>query len=204
MKKILLLLILLLSFTIFSQYEEDEEDTSEFYAEYSLLQYKPWYIEEFVPSKDNIDWDVFTKLIYNPYVNNIVLDSILSFRESKGYKPIDVKWLDIDNKMREFMIWQSMDISLKEKSKVTLGRFEEDPKSYCECTNSIIDLILDDSTLNNKGHIFKNYFLSNRVKRIEVYYYQVSRSDNQEENEEHIFVKIKKRFSLFNIQYPIY
>ena len=54
-----LLPILLLSFTIFSQYEEVEEDTSDFYAEYSLLQYKPWQVEEFIHSEDNIDWDVF-------------------------------------------------------------------------------------------------------------------------------------------------
>ena len=207
--KFLILAISLLSFNLFGQSEEfTEDDSTDYYAEYHLLGYKPWGDEEFVPSEENIEWDKFTKIMYNPFVNNDVLDSILRWRESKGLKPIEFDRDASVGKMREEMTWTGMYLAEAEKSKVTLGIFyEEEPD--CECVTDIATQILDDSTIfimNKKGKekIFNTYLLSNRIKRIEVYYYQMSRKEDPDKEEEHLVVKIKKRFALFTWPYQIF
>jgi hypothetical protein len=207
--KFLILAICLLSFNLFGQSEEfTEDDSTDYYTEYHLLGYKPWSDEEFVPSEENIEWDKFTKIMYNPFVNNDVLDSILRWRESKGLKPIEFDRDASVGKMREEMTWTGMYLAEAEKSKVTLGIFYEE-KPDCECVTDIATQILDDSTIfimNKKGKekIFNTYLLSNRIKRIEVYYYQMSRKEDPDKEEEHLVVKIKKRFSLFARPYQIF
>lgn len=47
-----------------------------------------------------------------------------------------------------------------------------------------------------KEIVFSKYLLTNRIKRIEIYYYQVSRQDDPEEKEEHLIVKIRRKFTL--------
>ena len=206
MKIFLLLTLCLLSSQLFSQAEEYYDDTSDFYAEYHLLDYKEWTETIFEPTDENQEWDVLTKVMYNPFVNYSALDSILKWRESKGYIPLSLDLHISDEKMLNNMSWVCMDISKIEKDKVTLGRFE-DPYPECECVADIVDQILSDSTIyvtGKKEIVFNTYLLTNRIKRIEVYYYQVVRRDTPEEHEEHLLVRIKKRFSLFYIPYYIF
>ena len=207
--KVLILAVCLLSFNLFGQSEEfNEDDSTDYYTEYHLLGYNPWTDEEFVPSEENIEWDKFTKIMYNPFVNNDVLDSILRWRESKGLKPIEIDRDAAVDKMRQEMTWMGMYLAEAEKSKATLGIFyEEEPD--CECVTDIATQILDDSTIfimNKKGKekIFNTYLLSNRIKQIEVYYYQMSRKEDPDKEEEHLVVKIKKRFALFSRPYQIF
>ena len=101
MKKFLILAICLISFSSFSQVEYfDEDDTFELITEYQLLDYTARTFLDFTPTKENIEWDNYTKVIYNPIVNNEVLDSIIKWRVSKGYSEIQVDWVLIDKKMR--------------------------------------------------------------------------------------------------------
>lgn len=206
MRIFLLFALCLLSLNVFSQAEEYYDDTSDFYTEYHLLDYADWTETIFEPSEENREWDRLTKVMYNPLVNYDILDSILQWRESKGCSPILIDWDIIDRKMLNNMSWASMDISKVEKDKVTLGRFE-DPYPECECVSDIFNVILDDSTVytdHKKDRIFRTYLLNSRIKRIEVYYYQVRRRDYPEEHEEHLIVRIKKKFSLFSIPYNIF
>ena len=204
MKLLSLLLLCLLSFNGFGQYKYiDEDDTLEYYEEYTQLDHKDWSIKQFYPDSEDTEWDTLTWVRYNPYINNDILDSILNWRESKGYKPIEVKWADQDRRMIEAMVWVGMDISKEEKSKITLSRFEDEYPD-CDCSNSISDNILDDSLLFSKNKAFKDYFLTDNIKRIEIYYYQVRRETNRDAREEHLIVKIKRRFRLFTVEYWIF
>lgn len=203
MRKILLLAICLLTFNLFAQ---NEDDTSEYNTEYILLDYSSKTLLDFEPVEENIEWDRYTKMVYNPIVNYDVLDSILNWRESKGYKKIQVDWDQIDEKMRDYMYFEGMDISKVESDKVTLGRFE-DTNPECDCVNSIISNILDDSLTymdNKKEIVFRSYLLDEKIKRIEVYYYQVHRKSDPDKNESHLIVKIKKKYRLFAINYQIF
>jgi hypothetical protein len=147
--------------------------------------------------------DTLSKIMYNPYVNENVLDSILSWREAHGCHPLEFDWDKSDTRMRNSMFYASMDISNLEKAKVVLGRFEEfEPE--CNCENNIVVDLLDDSLVNSKNIPFHEYFLDSKIKRIEVYYYQVRHSANQEDPVEHLLVKIKKRFRLLSVEYKIY
>ena len=162
MKTILLLAaICLMSFNGLSQYEEDG-DTSEYQKTYSLLDYSKWKIEEFVPTEDNIELDSLTKISYNTYVNMDVLDSIINYRASKGFKIIKRDYPKDYSKVDESMIYHSMDISQLEKSQVVLGKFE-DPNPDCDCALSIIDNILSDSVVDEKNKPFKNLILNMSV-----------------------------------------
>ena len=204
--KWLLLSICLLSFNVHSQEEFNEDDTLEMYTEYHILDYKDWSEKIFEPTKENREWDKLTKVMYNPFVNYDVLDSILSWRILEGYKPIKIDYKVNDKKMSNNMSWVCMDISKTERDKVTLGRFE-DLYPDCDCVNDIVRVALDDSTIwiDGKKEIpFKSYLLSNKIKRIEPYYYQVSRRDNPNEHEEHLIIKIKQRFRLFEHVYNIF
>jgi hypothetical protein len=205
MKILLLLIVCLLSNILFSQVEE-YNDSSEYYTEYHLLDYKEWTETIFEPTEENREWDRLTKVMYNPIVNYDALDSILKWRESKGYIPIMFDLHISDKKMVNNMSWVCMDISKIEKDKVTLGRFE-DPYPECECVADIVDQILSDSTIyitGKKEIVFSKYLLTNRIKRIEIYYYQVSRQDDPEEKEEHLIVKIRRKFALFTLPYQIF
>lgn len=207
MKQFLILAICLISFSSFSQEEEyDEDDTLDFYREYHILDYKKWTETIFEPTEENREWDALTKVTYNPYVNSDVLDSILSWRILEGCKPIKINYKVNDKKTLNNMSWVCMDISKSDSDMVTLGRFE-DMFPDCDCANSITSIALDDSTIyvNGKNEItFKSYLLSNQIKRIEVYYYQVSRREDPEVNEEHLIIKIKKKFRLFENVYNIF
>ena len=206
MRIFLLFALCLLASRSFSQAEEYYDDTSDFYTEYHLLDYKEWTETIFEPTEENREWDRLTKVMYNPFVNYTALDSILRWRESKGYAPLLVDLHISDEKMINDMSWTCMDISKVENDKVTLGRFE-DPYPNCECVPDIINQVLSDSTIHLTGKkeiVFNKYLLTNRIKRIEVYYYQVRRRDAPEEHEEHLLVRIKKRFSLFYMPYYIF
>jgi hypothetical protein len=210
MKKFLILAICLISFSSFSQEEEyDEDDTLEFYTEYHLLDYKKWTETIFEPTEENREWDALSKIMYNPIVNNEVLDSVLIWRESKGYESIEVDWHIIDKKMIDNMSWIGMDLSKSDSDSVTMGRFE-DAYPDCDCVNSIVTSILDDSTINltgrdaKQGTIFNSILLNDRIKRIEVYYYQVSPRDNPTDDEEHLQIVIRKKFRLFSRVYNLY
>ena len=200
MKTVLLVLLCLLTFNGFSQ---DEDDTLEMYIQYLLIDYSKWTSEEFFPSEENIELDTLSQVSYNPYINNESLDSILKWRESKGYNHIDVNWDDIDKRMKDMMFYECADVSKAEKANVVLGRFE-DPFPDCDCTNSIVEQILDDDIIFGKNTPLKNYMLSNRVKRIELYYYKSNLKNSKNETKDHLLLKIKKRFGLFNVQYEVY
>lgn len=197
MKNILLLVIGLMSFVGFSQYEE--EDTTTNYTTYYLLEHSTWKVDQFVPSEDNIQYDALTKIMYNNYVNMEVLDSIIKYRESKGFKPFKIDNPKEYKKAELSMIWHSMDISSSEKSKVVLAEIE-DPEPDCDCKSSIFENIINDSIIDEKNFIFRNHILNNNIKSIEVNYYQVIRK-NSETEEEHLVVKIKRRYRLFKITY---
>ena len=207
MKTILLLSICLLSFIGFGQDEySDEDDTLEFYAEYHILDYKKWTETFFEPSEENIEWDALSKMTYNPFINYDVLDSILRWRESKGYRPIKINLKSSDKRMKDNMSWFSMDVSKADSDLVTLARLEDEYPD-CDCVNSITSTLLDDSTVwvdNKKETAFKTYLLTNRIKSIEIYYYQVSRRNDPNKKEEHLIVNIRRRFSIFTYPYEIY
>lgn len=206
MKKFLILAICLLSFSSFSQVEDfDEDDTLVLITEYQLLDYTERTFLDFTPTEENIEWDNYTKVIYNPIVNNEVLDSIIKWRVSKGYSEIQVDWVFIDKKMRDHMYFEGMDVSKSESDKITLGRFE-DYSPDCDCVNSIITNILDDSLIYVDGkceRVFSSYLLDERVKRIEIYYHQVY-NESKKIEENHLTVKIKKKFRLFAYPYKIF
>ena len=158
MRIFLLLVICLLSNILFSQVEE-YDDSSEYYAEYHLLDYKEWTETIFEPTEENREWDRLTKVMYNPIVNYDALDSILKWRESKGYSPLLIDLHISDKKMVNNMSWVCMDISKIEKDKVTLGRFE-DPDPNCECVPDIVNQVLSDSTIHLTGKkeiVFNKY-----------------------------------------------
>jgi len=200
MKTILLLAtICLISFNLLSQYEDD---TSYYQETNLLLDYSKWKIDTILPDGDNADLDSLTKIMYNTYVNMDVLDSIISYRSSKGFKTIKRDYPKDYEKVDQSMIYHSMDISKLEKSEVVLVKFE-DPNPDCDCALSIIQNILSDSVVDNKNKPFKNLILNNNVKNIEINYYQVSRKDNPDAKEEHIIIKIKRRFRLFKDIYDL-
>jgi hypothetical protein len=208
--RVILLLAILISFSGFSQSEDfDEDDTLEFYTEYHILDHKKWTETIFEPTEENQEWDKLTKVMYNPIVNYDVLDSILRWRESKGYKPINTNWGIIDKKMGNNMSWIGMDLSKSDSDLVTMGRFEDEYPD-CDCVTDIVTDILDDSTINLSGRdgkietIFNSLLLSNRIKRIEVYYYQVSPRDNPNDDEEHLKIVIRKKFRLFSRIYNLF
>jgi hypothetical protein len=204
MRTFLVLAICLLSFNTFSQGEDfDEDDTLELYVEYLILDEIKWTSQEFIPAEENKEWDVFTKIMYNPYVNGDALDSILKWRESKGYAPLVFNWQKQDTRMRDGMFYIAMDISKEEKSKVTMGRFE-DLFPDCDCSNAIAIEVLDDSLTTKNNVPLKNYLLNDKIKRVELYYYQVRPRDHLDDPEEHLMIKIKKRFRLLSTEYPIY
>jgi hypothetical protein len=207
MKNFLTLLIVLITFSGFSQSEEDfnEDDTFELITEYQLLDYTARTFLNFTPTEENIEWDNYTKVIYNPIVNNEVLDSIIKWRVSKGYSDIQVDWVLIDKKMRDQMYFEGMDVSKAESEKITLGRFE-DYAPDCDCVTDIVTNILDDSLIYVEGNherVFTSYLLDEKIKRIEIYYHQVY-NESKKIEENHLTVKIRKKFRLFTYPYQIF
>ena len=210
MKKFLILAICLISFSSFSQEEEyDEDDTLDYLIEYHILDYKKWTETIFEPTEENREWDKLSKIMYNVIVNYDVLDSILNWRESKGYDPIDVDWGDVDKKMIDNMSWIGMDLSKADSNLVTMSR-SDDEFPDCDCVYNIVTSILDDSTINLTGKdgkietVFNSLLLTNNIKRIEVYYYQVSPMKNPNDYEDHLVVKIRRKFRLFTTIYNLY
>jgi len=199
MRTILLLAICLTSLFVFSQEESDYEDTVDFDI-YTILDYNKWTTEEFTPSEENREWSKLTRITYNPIVNLEVFDSILKFREYKGYKNLKVDYDKIQSKMFKSQVYYAMDISKTENSKVVMRQMEG--FADCECGTSIVDLILDDSLIYEKTK-FKDLLLNKHIKRIEVNYYQVSRKNDPDKKEEHLLIAIKKRFHLFKTTYEL-
>jgi len=199
MRTILILAICLTSLFGFSQEESDYEDTVDFDI-YTILDYNKWSIEEFTPSEENYEWSKLTRVTYNPIVNLEVLDSIVKFREYKGYKNSKLDYDKIQSSMFKSQVYYTMDISKMEKSKVVMRQMEG--VADCECGTSIIDLVLDDSLVYEKTK-FKDLLLNKQIKRIEVNYYQVSRKNDPDKKEEHLFISIKKRFHLFKTTYDL-
>jgi hypothetical protein len=199
MRTILLLAICLTSLFGFSQEESDYEDTVDFDI-YTILDHNKWTIEEFTPSEENYEWSKLTRITYNPIVNLEVFDSIISYRESKGLKSIKVDYDKIQSRMHNTQIYYAMDISKMEMSKVVMRQMEG--VVDCECGTSIVDLALDDSLFYGKDK-FKDLLLNKHIKRIEINYCQVSRKNDPDKKEEHLFIAIKKRFRLFKTTYDL-
>ena len=202
MRKITLLIIILLSFNIFSQDYSEYEDTNEVYRTYQLLSDKGWYIENILPGKENKYLDSLTQVIYNPLVNYEVLDSILSWRESKGYKEIKVDWVDVDKRILYNTTYDAMDISKEESDTIILCKYE-DTNPDCECSKSIVTIILDDSLKYNIGKkeiVFNTLLLNKRIKKIDIIYYKVYKENREEE---YLTVRIKNKFRLFAKPYEI-
>jgi len=202
MRKITLLIIILLSFNIFSQDYSEYEDTNEVYRTYQLLSDKGWYIENILPGKENKYLDSLTQVIYNPLVNYEVLDSILSWRESKGYKEIKVDWVDVDKRILYNTTYDAMDISKEESDTIILCKYE-DTNPDCECAKSIVTIILDDSLKYNIGKkeiVFNTLLLNKRIKKIDIIYYKVYKENREEE---YLTVRIKNKFRLFAKPYEI-
>jgi hypothetical protein len=201
MKKFLFLALCLSLFNVFSQ-DEDFEDNSEFYRIFYLVDHKVDTIFEFFPIEENIELSDYTTMIYNPYINDEVLDSILYWRESKGSKPIEVNWKSVDERMKNDMFLSSLSISKKESDKVILER-REDTNPDCDCVSSICEEILNARIRYSKRKL-KDILLDPEIINIEVYYYQVERRESPNKKEEHLLVNVKKRFDLFKITYQIF
>ena len=197
MRIFLILAICLTSFFGFSQEESDYEDTVD--IDIYILDYDKWTTEDFIPSDENYDeLSGLTRITYNPITNLYVLDSILKYRESKGYKALD--YSKAESKILKNQMYFAMDISKIEMSKVVMREMQG--VADCECDLSIIDLILDDSLVYDKTK-FKDLLLNKHIKRIEVNYYQVSRKNDPDKKEEHLIIGVKKRFHLFKITYEL-
>lgn len=197
MRIILLLAICITSLFGFSQEESDYEDTVDIDV-YTILDYDKWTTEEFIPSEENYELSKLTRITYNQITNLYVLDSILKYRESKGYKPLN--YSKAESKILKNQIYFAMDISKMEMSKVVMREMQG--VADCECDLSIIDLILDDSLFYGKDR-FKELLLNKHIKRIEVNYYQVSRKNDPDKKEEHLIIGVKKRFHLFKTTYEL-
>ena len=198
MRIFLILAICLTSFFGFSQEESDYEDTVDIDI-YTILDYDKWTTEDFIPSDENYDeLSGLTRITYNPITNLYVLDSILKYRESKGYKALD--YSKAESKILKNQMYFAMDISKIEMSKVVMREMQG--VADCECDLSIIDLILDDSLVYDKTK-FKDLLLNKHIKRIEVNYYQVSRKNDPDKKEEHLIIGVKKRFHLFKTTYEL-
>ena len=102
--------------------------------------------------------------------------------------------------MHNTQIYYAMDISKMEMSKVVMRQMEG--VVDCECGTSIVDLALDDSLFYGKDK-FKDLLLNKHIKRIEINYCQVSRKNDPDKKEEHLFISIKKRFHLFKTTYDL-
>ena len=197
MRIFLILAICLTSFFGFSQEESDYEDTVD--IDIYILDYDKWTTEDFIPSDENYDeLSGLTRITYNPITNLYVLDSILKYRESKGYKALD--YSKAESKILKNQMYFAMDISKIEMSKVVMREMQG--VADCECDLSIIDLILDDSLVYDKTK-FKDLLLNKHIKRIEVNYYQVSRKNDPDKKEEHLIIGVKKRFHLFKTTYEL-
>ena len=199
MKKILLLVICLLSMEAVAQ--DDDENIEIDYGTDFTLERKGWKVEEFVPDEDNQHLDTLTKIQFNPYINVSALDSILRWRDSKGCGYLDVDISKVYNQMRESAIEYSMfNHSEIEKSKVLL-RMIEDPIDDCTCSISIANQILDDSLFYGDDN-FKKLLLDDNITYIEVDYFQVERKPKFK-YEQHLYVKIKRKYRLFKTTYQI-
>jgi hypothetical protein len=199
---IALLVIFLISFSGFSQ----EDDTSGYTAEYQLVDYTTRTFLDFIPTEENEDWDRYSKVTYRPIVNYDVLDSVVNWRASKGASKIIINWDKVDRKMSDYMYNEAMQISKVEGDKITLCK-SDNVNTKCECTNSIIASILDDSLtyLIGKHEIpFKTFLLDKKMKSIEIYYYQLKRESGDRRFEHHLIVMIKRRFRLFTNVYEIF
>lgn len=197
MRLILLLAMCLSSFFGFSQERSDYEDTVDIDI-YTILNYDKWTTEEFIPSEENLELSELTRITYNPMTNLYVLDSLLKYREYKGYKPLG--YSKAESKILKNQIYFAMDISRIEMSRVVMREMQE--VADCECDLSIIDLVLDDSLFYEKDR-FRDLLLNKHIKRIEVNYYQVRRKDDPDKKEEHLIIGIKKRFHLFKTTYDL-
>lgn len=196
--RIFLLLAICLTYLFgFSQEESDYEDTVDIDI-YTILDYDKWTTEDFIPSEENLELSELTRITYNPIVNLYVLDSILKYRESKGYKSLD--YSKVESKILKNQMYFAMDISKMEMSKVIMRQMQGDVD--CECELSIIDIVLDDSLFYGEDR-FRDLLLNKYIKRIEVNYCQVSRKSDPEKKEEHLFISIKKRFHLFKTTYDL-
>jgi len=199
MRTILILAICLTSFFGFSQEESDYEDTVDFDI-YTILDYEKWTVKELTPSEENFELSKLTRITYNPIVNLEVFDSILKFRESKGYKSLKKDYDKMQSNMFKSQVYYAMDISKTEKSKVVMRQMEG--VVDCDCGTSIVESALDDS-LMYKNIRFKELLLNKHIKEIEVNYYQVSRKNDPDKKEEHLLISIKKRFRLFKTTYEL-
>lgn len=186
---------------------QEIEDTSEYgyNSIYYLINYPKWSVEEIIPDDDNIYLDTLTKIMYNPYMNLDILDSINSFRVKNNVLPIEYDYDKVFSKQFNVYMNYATDISKNEKAGVLMETIEE-PEPKCDCVNSIVEMLLDDSLgfdIRKKTYTFKNLLLDKNIKRITIDYYQVIRNKSPEEHEEHVNVTIWRRDRLLATIYPI-
>lgn len=180
-------------------------DEYEYNSSYYLVDHTKWSINEIIPDESNIALDTLTKVMYNPYMNLAILDSINSFRTKNYVLPIEY---DYNIKFsKQFMTYMNygIDISKIENSKVLIETIEE-PEPECDCVNSIIEMLLDDSLefeFRKKSYTLKDKLLDKNIRRINIDYYQVRRRDDPEEHEGHINVTIWRRYRLIPTTYPV-
>ena len=182
-----------------------EMDEYEYISSYHLVDHTKWVVNEIIPDESNIALDTLTKVMYNPYMNLTILDSINSFRVKNYLTPIEY---DYNVKFsKQFLIYMNyaIDISKLENSKVLIETIEE-PEPECDCVNSIIETLLDDSLefeLRKNTYTLKDKLLYKNIKRINIDYYQVRRRNDPEEHEEHINVTIWRRYRLIPTTYSV-
>ena len=191
-----------ISFFGFMQEIEDYE----YKATYFLIDYPKWSVEEIIPEEYGNDLDSLTMISYNPYMNTDLLDSINSFRVKNNVLPVEFDHKK--NFSKQFGIYYNyaIDIAKIEKTRVLLQKIDE-PEPKCNCINSMIEMLLDDSLefdFGKKDYVLKERLLDKNVKRISVDYYQVIRSDaTEEKNEEHVEVTIWYRYRLIRRVYLV-
>jgi hypothetical protein len=191
--------------SFFGLTQETEEEEDDYNIIYYVMDNQKKKMEEIIPSEENIELDTLTKLMYNPIVNLEVLDSINSFRETKNIPPIVFDYDKEYSKQLQTFSYYSLDISKIEKSQVLLEVLE-DPNPQCNCVESIVENILDDSlefVFGKKVYTLKDVLLEKNIKRISIEYYQVVRSNDREGHEDHIIVTIKRRYQLISRTFEV-
>ena len=201
MKIKLILLSCLLSFNGSTQ-EVEEHDYN---ANYYVMNHTGWKIKEIIPDEDNIALDTLTKITYNPLMNLDILDSINSYRVANNIAPIEYEYEKEYSKQLQTYSYYAWDMSKREKAPVLLTSLD-DPEPGCDCVNSIVEILLDDSlefVLGKKSYILKDQLLDKQIKRITVDYYQVRKNATPEEHDQHVVVTIWKRHRWLSITYPV-
>lgn len=203
--KTLLATFLLISTICFGQYEED---TTGKFTTYQIIDYDKWtFTEVYPPSEDEDEYqgvDTLTRVMYNPIIEIEVIDSIQKYRESHGLPHLQIIHGEIYDKLVDSHYYLAMDISKQTKERILSERYDDgDPD--CDCVTSISSAILYDSLTYGKHDTkLKDILLDERIKNIEVNYYQVERRQDPTKKEEHLIVKIKRRFSLLSNEYIVF